>query len=295
MTLPRRVLPNTTYLITRRCLGRRFLLRPDPALNHLFLYCLALGVQKHGVAMHSLCVMSNHYHLVLTDVRGVLPDFMGWLNSQLAKRIKRLRRWDEVVWEPNVQYNAVELEGSAEVLDKVAYTLLNPVSAALVGRPEDWPGLVSTLEMLGRGKVEVKRPKVGFKESFPESLTLAFTQPSCFTDEGRYLDALAGLVQNRLEVLNQERARQGRCLLGRRGVRKTAVNARPRCPRARFGRSPTFSALTRRAWHRAVERLRSFRATYRRAYEAWRRGAPDLEFPAGTWWLARCANVTVAT
>jgi len=91
MSLPRPVLPNTTYLVTRRCLGRRFLLRPDAALNQLFLYCLALGAQKYGIAVHGLSVMSNHYHLTLTDERGVLPDFMGWLNSQLAKRIKRLR------------------------------------------------------------------------------------------------------------------------------------------------------------------------------------------------------------
>lgn len=294
MTLPRRVLPETTYLVTRRCLGRRFLLRPDPALNHLFLYCLAVGVRRYGIALHGLCVMSNHYHLLLTDVRGVLPDFMGWLNSQLAKRIKRLRHWDEVVWEPNVHYSAVELEGSVEALDKVAYTLLNPVSAALVEQPEDWPGLVSTLAMLRRGEVEVKRPK-WFKESFPESLTVALTPPPCFTDQGSYLEALDVLVCGRLEALREERTQQGGRVLGRRAVRKTAVGARPTSRKERFGRSPTFSALTRGAWRRAVERLRGFRAAYRKAYEAWRNGEPDVEFPAGTWWLVRCANVQVPT
>ena len=295
MTLPRRVLPDTTYLVTRRCLGRRFLLRPDPALNHLFLYCLALGTQRYGIALHGLCVMSNHYHLALTDVRGVLPDFMGWLNSQLAKRIKRLRRWDEVVWEPNVHYSAVELEGSVEALDKVAYTLLNPVSAALVEQPEDWPGLVSTLAMLRRGEVEVKRPKVGFKESFPESLTVGLTPPPCFTDRGSYLKALDALVGSRLEALREQRARQGNRVLGRRAVRKTTVGARPTSRKERFGRSPTFSALTRHAWRRAVERLRGFRAAYRWAYKAWRSGEPRVEFPAGTWWLARRANVQAPT
>lgn len=294
MTLPRRVLPHTTYLVTRRCLGRRFLLRPDPALNRLFLYCLALAVDKYGIELHGLCVMSNHYHLTLTDARGVLPDFMGWLNSQLAKRIKRLRRWDEVVWEPNVHYNAVELEGEAEALDKVAYTLLNPVSAELVERPRDWPGLMSTLKTLRRGKLQVERPKVGFKESLPPSLTLSLTPPPCFTDKGAYLDALEELTRRRLDALEQQRVRQGRRVLGRRAVRKTATTARPTSRKSRFGRSPTFSALTREAWRRAVERLRAFRVAYRRAYEAWRSGAPDVQFPPGTWWLARCANVPVA-
>jgi len=73
---------------------------------------------------------------VITDSEGVPPDFMAWLNRQLAMCVKRLRRWDEVVWEPNVAYSAVELGGPSEVLDKVAYVLLNPVSAALVRSPE---------------------------------------------------------------------------------------------------------------------------------------------------------------
>ncbi|HSN82506.1 MAG TPA: transposase, partial [Polyangiales bacterium] len=54
MTLPRRVLPNTTYLVTRRCMGRRFLLRPDALLNQVFVYCLARAAEKHGVEVHAL-------------------------------------------------------------------------------------------------------------------------------------------------------------------------------------------------------------------------------------------------
>ena len=142
MSLPRCVLQGTTYLVTRRCLGRRFLLRPDPALNELFRYCLARAAVAHGIELHAVTVMSNHYHLVLTDPRGVLPDFMRALNRQVAMGVKRLRNWDEVVWEPHVAYSAVALEGPQEVLDKVVYTLLNPVSAGLVRRPERYPGAV---------------------------------------------------------------------------------------------------------------------------------------------------------
>lgn len=295
MTLPRRVLPNTTYLVTRRCLGRRFLLRPDAALNQLFLYCLALGTRKYGIEVHALSVMSNHYHLTLTDVRGVLPDFMGWLNSQLAKRIKRLRDWDEVVWEPNVHYSAVALQGEAETLDKVVYTLLNPVSAALVQRPADWPGVVSTRSTLRQGRMRVQRPKALFKDNLPPSLTLSLTVPPCFVDKDGYLGAIEALVGSRLKTLHEHWAQQGRRVLGRRAVRRTSVTARPATRKQRFGRSPTFSALTRRSWLQALKRLREFRVAYRQAFEAWRSGVPDVEFPAGTWWWARCANAAVAT
>lgn len=293
MTLPRRVLPNSTYLVTRRCLRRRFLLRPDRALNTLFLYCLAVAADRYGVAIHGFCVMSNHYHLVLTDMRGELPVFMGWLNSQLAKRIKQLRAWDEVVWEPNVHYSAVELEGQAEVLDKIVYTLLNPVSAELVEQPADWPGAISTLPMLRRGKLEVKRPEARFRKTLPELIALSLTPAPCFTNEEQYLSALESLLDRRTRRLQGHRSKRGRRVLGRRHVLQTPFSARSTTPKERFGRSPTFSALTRGAWQRAVKRLRAFRAAYRRAYQAWRSGVSEVEFPAGTWWLTRCANVRV--
>lgn len=66
MTLARPVMPGTTYLVTRRCLGRRFLLRPDRELNRAFLYCLAVAARKYGIQVHALCVMSNHYHVAVT-------------------------------------------------------------------------------------------------------------------------------------------------------------------------------------------------------------------------------------
>jgi REP element-mobilizing transposase RayT len=271
------------------------LLRPDAWLNQLFLYCLALGAKKFGVEVHGLCVMSNHYHLVLTDVDGVLPTFMGWLNSQLGRSIKRLRRWDEVVWEPNVHFSAVELEGQGEVLDKLAYTLLNPVSAGLVDAPEDWPGVLSTLKMLRGGGIAVRRPRVWFKDRLPSSLELSFVPPPHFVNQARYLGALQSLVEDRTRTLREERLRQGKRVLGRRAVRKTPVTGRPATPKRRFGRSPTFSALSREARRRCVKRLRAFRTAYRSAYEAWRSGDRETEFPAGTWWLARCAGVSVAT
>ena len=140
MSLPRCVLAGTTYLVTRRCIGRRFLLRPDRAFNELFVYCLGLAAQERGLRLHALCVMSNHYHLVLTDVRGALPEFMRALNRAVAMSVKRLRGWDEVVFEPNVPYSAVALSGTAEMLDKAAYTVLNPVSAELVQAQRIGPG-----------------------------------------------------------------------------------------------------------------------------------------------------------
>ena len=295
MTLPRRVLAGTTYLVTRRCIGRRFLLRPDAEVNRLFAYCLARAADKHGIEIHALGVMSNHYHMVVTDVRCVLPDFMMSLNRSLAMCIKRLRDWDEVVWEPNVPYSAVELAGSSEFLDKVAYALLNPVSAGLVRTPERWPGVLSTLAQLRQGMLQANRPRVWFKDKAPKQVTLRWTVPPGFRTKREYLEALEALVSSRLTQLRTELLRQGRSYLGSTRVRKTRVTERPKTKKQRFGRNPTFSALTQKRWLDAMKRLRAFRRAYRAAYAAWRNGDSDAEFPLGTWWVVRHAGATAVT
>ncbi|MEM7138946.1 MAG: transposase [Myxococcota bacterium] len=294
MSLPRCVLEGTTYLVTRRCLGRRFLLRPDPALNGLFAYCLGRAADKYGIEIHALSVMSNHYHLVLTDVRGVLPEFMRTLNRSLAMSVKRLRRWDEVLWEPNVPYNAVALSGPTEVLDKVAYTLLNPVSAVLVRTPERWPGLVSTLKRLRRGVLEARRPGLWFKDAAPPKATVRFTVPPGFSGQESYFGALRSLLRTRLKALHAEHRRRGLRYLGALRAQRTPVTEAPKTKKPRFGRSPTFSALTRADWLRALKRLRAFRRAYRAAYEAWRNGERDTEFPPGTWWVVHHAGALAA-
>jgi REP element-mobilizing transposase RayT len=55
------VVPGTTYLITRRCIDRRFLLLPSAAVNQIFLYCLAVAAARAGVIIHAVTVMSNHW------------------------------------------------------------------------------------------------------------------------------------------------------------------------------------------------------------------------------------------
>jgi hypothetical protein len=56
---PRRIVPHETYLITRRCYQRTFRLRPCAKTNAIFLYCLALAMEKTGVLVHAACVMSS--------------------------------------------------------------------------------------------------------------------------------------------------------------------------------------------------------------------------------------------
>jgi putative transposase len=85
VTKPRCVLPGIVYLLTRRCSERRFFLLPEPAVTQIFEYLLGLLAKKYGIAVHAYVVMSNHYHLVVTDTAGRMPDVQRELNSLLAR------------------------------------------------------------------------------------------------------------------------------------------------------------------------------------------------------------------
>ncbi len=148
MTAPRQVLPGATYLITRRCASRQFFLRPSKTVNQVFLYVLAVAAQRYGVMVHTVCVLSNHVHLVVTDPQARLPAFHQLLDALVARAMNAwLGRW-ETFWAPD-SYSAVKLLSPVDVVAKAAYVLANPVDAGLVAAGSAWPGLWSAPERIG--------------------------------------------------------------------------------------------------------------------------------------------------
>ena len=126
MTPPRFIVPGATYLVTRRCIGRRYLLRPDKEMMDALLYCLAVAAKRYNVSAHALCVMSSHYHLIATDTDGNFPLFTQYFHRLVALSVQKLRGWDEVVWEPGRKTSMVELLDDGAAIAKTLYTLCNP-------------------------------------------------------------------------------------------------------------------------------------------------------------------------
>ncbi len=87
MTAPRQVLPGASYLVTRRCTQRQLLLTPSRTVNDVFLYVLALAATRYGIRVHAFCVLSNHYHLVVTDPGANLPAFQQFLDALVARAV----------------------------------------------------------------------------------------------------------------------------------------------------------------------------------------------------------------
>ena len=290
MTTPRQVLENATYLVSRRCTQQQFLLRPCKEVNEVFGYVLALAAQRHGVQVHAYCVLSNHYHLVVTDPRARLPAFQQLLNGLVARAINALHgRWEHF-WAPD-SYSAVVLETKEDILAKAAYVLANPVAAHLVRRGREWPGLWSGPEAAGQ-LVEMRRPEHFFSRrgNLPESIGLKLEPPPGFGSAAAYRSELAAA----LATLETEQARAGTGVLGAQRVLRQRPTDQPPAPAPRRGLNPRVAG--RDKWKRIelLHRLKAFLGDYREALEAWREKRRGVRFPAGTYLMrvvhgVRCA------
>jgi REP element-mobilizing transposase RayT len=278
-------LPGSTYLVTRRCAQRQFLLRPSPVTNEVFRYVLAVAARRFGVQVHAFCVLSNHFHLVVTDPKARLPAFEQYLDSLVARALNASwGRW-ESFWAPS-SYSAVALLTPEAVVEKAAYVLANPVAAGLVPHGRDWPGLWSPPERIGAGPVEARRPTVFFRPggAMPETAELELSTPPGF-EPADFRERLARALAVLEEQARRNLSAAGQGFLGHRRVLAQKPTGRPAADEARRRLSPRVAG--RDKWKRleALSRLAEFRDAYRKAWQALKGGLRDVLFPAGTYWL----------
>jgi putative transposase len=291
MTAPRQVLPGTTYLVSHRCSERRFFLRPSKLGTDVFRFVLAVAAQRFGIQLHAFCVMSNHYHLVVTDPHARLPDFQQLLDSLVGRAINALLGRKEAFWGPD-SYSAVELAGPEAILDKTTYALANPVAAGLVRRARRWPGLWSSPDSIGTQGCLVKRPNHFFDPdgSMPESVTLTLSTPPGFHSAAAFREQLSSA----LSAAEDEASTKFGTFLGVPRILKQRWTARASSPEPLGRLNPRVAG--RNKWKRIerLTRLASFLADYRAALQDWRAGNRDTLFPAGTYLMRLACGVHCA-
>ena len=295
MTAARAIVPGATYLITRRCVLRRFYLRPGRETNHVVRYCLARAAKRTGVVVHAVCWMSNHGHLVVTDVEGRLPEFCEWLFRTIAQCVKGVHGIRENVWGDG-SYSAVRLETEEAIVDKLAYVMANPVTAGLVREARQWPGVVSRPSDMYGAEHGGERPSEWFHESQEESARITLCAPPCF--EGRVdelVAAVRSMVAEREKLAAEELRRTGRRVLGAGRALDVDPFDAPSTDEAERVRNPVFAAVTDEARRAAVRTLRDWRRAYAAAWARWRAGDHAAVFPYGTWWMRVFASAAVVT
>ena len=263
-------------------------------------YCLAHAAEKTGVLIHCYTTLSNHYHVVLTDVYGRLPELMADLNRNVAKCLNaKLGKW-ESFWSPE-KYSAVELVDEGAVMKAMLYTLGNPVKASLVETWSHWPGAISGPRACTSEPLDIARPEVFFHQqgSMPLSVRLETTVPPCFDDLGakRFATKLTKGLEAYEAEKREENAAKGLVILGREAVLAQNPWDKPKSFEPRRTLNPRIACSDK--WQRieALQRLKEFREAYREAWHAFKQGARNVFWPAGTYWMrhhAGCPTVSLS-
>jgi len=291
---------HTTYLLTRNTSERRYFLRPTKELREAILYCIADAQAQHPVQIHAFCAMSNHVHVVLTDLDGTAPLFVQAMNQNIARFVNCSLGRFGAMWEGGARPNYCVLPEHGDILDKIVYTLTNPVKAGLVSEHHLWPGALSNTAQIARGRITTKRPAKFFaKTDDPSLLTreLVLTQPPgpvvmSQEDYGKYLARRVGEVEGAIAA---DRAAKGLKWLGRKECLKIDPYGAPPTKWKPFSRNPKVSSKHEEARNAWILRMKRFLVPYDGAKREFRAGKRDVPFPPGTFAMRVHWGVSIAT
>ncbi|MGE3164787.1 MAG: transposase [Planctomycetota bacterium] len=298
----RRVRRGVTYLVTKKTNDDLFLILPSPEVNQILLYALVLRALRYGVLIHGFCFLSNHFHLVVTDLRGELPAFMGQFLTDTSKAIQVQLRARRRIWSGE-RYSAVELLDLDAAERKTAYTVLNPARAALTA-PEDWPGVTSARWQFG-DPITVKRPQEFFSQRYrPDEVTTiltplasAFPMNAAASDEERSRanqdsnTRVAAHIARELEEIRQNLERRCQKLAGPKRVLRAGRLQRGSRPLGRL--NPAFASTDRSLMAAAIAERRRFHLDHDRSRDQYVAGQRNTIFPTGTYGYRKLLGVRV--
>jgi hypothetical protein len=161
------------------------------------------------------------------------------------------------------------------------------VKDGIVRDYRDWPGLCSRPSDWAHEVRSTPRPRLFFDQGNDAwaSVPYRFTVPPMLRD--RPLEQLIAdvdkLLEDQQQALCAKHAVEGRRFCGSDAVLSADPFDSPSSRRPKGKTNPTVAAGGDRELLRAGIRLvRSFRELYREAWKAYRAGARDVRFPAGT-------------
>lgn len=135
-----------------------------------FLSLLKSAKTKYDFELLAYCLMDNHIHLLVVMHEDPVPNFMRWINQQLACYLNfKMSRTGHIL---EGRYHSVELETPAAVTSVIRYIHRNPVAAKMTSTvdypwsshraylnctPPNWYEAHKGLALFGAGKSEARR------------------------------------------------------------------------------------------------------------------------------------------
>lgn len=287
MTQPRMVVAGDTVFCTVRTVARFYLLRPDKELNDAILYVLGVYSKKYKIKLLAVCVMSTHLHLVIEDPEARRPAFLRDVHRCIANVTKAMRGWRGGVF--SAHPNQTRLLSTGAIIDKIAYTISNPVAAGAVQSSKLWPGLCASTLSHPEPFI-VKRPVHYFREGglMPEEATVTFSLPSALLaehSEAEATEALKHAIQSHEDNAKQEVRNKGWTFTGPKRALSVSPYKRSTAYETFGSLNPHFAVKGggKALYIQAVKALRCFRQSYREALHKWKQGLRDVCFPEGTY------------
>jgi putative transposase len=106
-----------------------------------FLYCLRLiskNVRKFCIAVIAYCLMPNHYHLLIRQDGNVpISKFIQSIFNSYVQALNIQRERTGTLFEGRFKHVLVNRD--EYLIHLMRYIHLNPVTANLVKKPENWP------------------------------------------------------------------------------------------------------------------------------------------------------------
>jgi putative transposase len=140
--MPRRsryVVSGQPFHITNRGVERRRLFFEDADYKE-FLGLLSRGRQKFAIRLFGLCLMPNHFHLVIQqEYEAAISAYLHWVQGIYSRE---LRERTQTVGYGHVfqqRFWSGVIQDSFHLLNVMRYVEANPVEGKLVAHAQDWP------------------------------------------------------------------------------------------------------------------------------------------------------------
>jgi putative transposase len=317
MTPPRYNVPGQSVWVTVQAVGRSFRFVPTQQVRESIDFLFALLATKYALQVHEFLFMSNHFHLVATDPKGVISDFLCEFDSMLSRQLNALRGTKGTNFEkqPGIQVIA----DSGGLLDKAIYTLCNPLVAHLVKFLREWRASSSFGLEYGQS-VTFARPRCGIwtesraparqgkhpsrwrlryrgRSKAPEVATLTLVRPNVMIELGNeeLRRFIRDQVAEREQQLIEERRRTNTRVVGWLRVIAQHYLTVAATSRVLFERQPRVAGRDRGACAAMIATVQRFVRAYRQALAAFTAGDRAVTFPYGTLQIARRYDLACAT
>ncbi|WP_413439497.1 transposase [Sulfuriferula sp. GW1] len=109
----------------------------DAADRQAFVGVVALALRRFDACALAFCLMGNHYHLALHTRQPNLSALMRQINGIYTQACNR--RHAKVGHLFQGRFKAILVDRDAYLLEVCRYVDLNPVRAAMVADPAQWP------------------------------------------------------------------------------------------------------------------------------------------------------------